>query len=437
MHINNDKFVHAILLDIHPLQNDTLKLKLKYYVSLEFIVKSEALGCEYIKARLSRYKKFLLSDFPKPKLTDSECLKYFQSLIGIRNFLKRKQHLYLLFCDVALILQDEAKLMKVRSDLKRYLGNKQNKNVDIMFRIIFSDQEVQKEMTIAKDLIVQIRNNKKFIEKKEKRFLVTANVSAGKSTLINAITGRKLTKTSQETCTGNLSYLYNKPFEDNVCHLSASPLNFHASYHDIAKIESTVISSIAAHFTTTLSQERVCLIDTPGVNSTLFKDHKKITRKAIQDENYDKLIYVINANKLGTDEELAYVNWISKNVPHNKVVFVLNKLDDFKISEDSISESINAVRNDLLSCGFENPIICPISAYYSYLLRKKEYNKLLSEDEIDEYALYTKKFSRKEYDLSHYYNIKNSTDNDSVFLQMSKKCGIYGLEKILLEGDDL
>lgn len=437
MYINNDKFVQAILLDIHPLKKENFKLKFKYYVSLEFILKSEVLGCEYIQARLLRYKQFLLSDFSQPKMTDSECLKYFRSLIGIRNLFKRNQYLYLLFCDVALILQDEYKLMKVRSCLKRYLGSKQNKNIDLMFKTIFSDQEVQKKLNIAKDLIDQIRDNKKFMEKREKRFLITANVSAGKSTLINAITGEKLARTSQETCTGNLSYLYNKPFEDNVIHLSASPLNFHASYDDLANIESTVVSSIAAHFKTTLSHERVCIIDTPGVNSTLFKDHRKITTKAIQEENYDKLVYVLNANKLGTDEELSYIKWISKNVPHNKVIFVINKLDDFKISEDSISESINNVRNDILSCGVKNPIICPISAYYSYLLRKKQYDKHLSEDEIDEYALYTKKFRRKEYDLSHYYNMKNSTYNDSVYLEMSRKCGIYGLEKILLEGEDL
>ena len=43
---------------------------------------------------------------------------------------------------------------------------------------------------------------------------VIATMSSGKSTLINALIGKPLARTSQEVCTGNLNYLYNKPFED-------------------------------------------------------------------------------------------------------------------------------------------------------------------------------------------------------------------------------
>lgn len=54
-----------------------------------------------------------------------------------------------------------------------------------------------------------------------------------------------------------------------------------------------------------------------------------------------------------------------------KVIFVLNKLDEFRIAYDDIFMSINNVKKDLIIMGFENPVICPISAYFALLIKMK------------------------------------------------------------------
>ena len=149
---------------------------------------------------------------------------------------------------------------------------------------------------------------------------------------------------------------------------------------------------------------------------------------------YDTLIYILNANKLGTDEENEHLQWVSKNVPKEKVVFVLNKLDDFNSTDDSIEESIDGVKNDLLTIGYEKPQICPLSAYFAFLIKLKANGGRMTEDEKDVYNLYVKKFSRAEYDLSKYVNGVHSNADDSELTQMSKKCGLYGLEQILFGG---
>ena len=54
--------------------------------------------------------------------------------------------------------------------------------------------------------------------------LVTATMSAGKSTLINALIGKKIVRTSQEVCTGNLCYIYNQSVENNKILLWENPI---------------------------------------------------------------------------------------------------------------------------------------------------------------------------------------------------------------------
>ena len=262
-------------------------------------------------------------------------------------------------------------------------------------------------------------------------------MSAGKSTLINALVGKPVTRMAQETCTANLCYVFNKPFEDKSVHLLASPLNLNATNVDLMSVERTNISYIASYFRTMVQPKaRICFIDTPGVNSAMDCEHGKLTHRALADEKYDKLIYVLNANKLGTDEEFVYLKYIFENTPKDKVIFVLNKLDDYKSKEDSITASIEGVRKDLIQLGYENPVICPLSAYFALLLKMKQNGELFTEDEQDTLDHYVKKFSKAEYDLSSF------SDEITIPIQLPKdqlsafglKCGLYGLENILYGG---
>lgn len=139
---------------------------------------------------------------------------------------------------------------------------------------------------------------------------------------------------------------------------------------------------------------------------------------------------MLNANKLGTDEEFRFLKYISENVPKIKVILVLNKLDDFKSNEDSITASIEGVRKDLLQLGYENPVICPLSAYFALRLKMKQNGYLLTEDEQDTFDFYLNKFSKAEYDLSSF------SDEIAIPIRLLEyelsalglKCGLCGLE---------
>ena len=59
-------------------------------------------------------------------------------------------------------------------------------------------------MDNAAELVSFWIREQKFFELPIKTVLVTATMSAGKSTLINAIVGKRLMRTAQEACTGHI-----------------------------------------------------------------------------------------------------------------------------------------------------------------------------------------------------------------------------------------
>ena len=58
----------------------------------------------------------------------------------------------------------------------------------------------------------------------------------------------------------------------------------------------------------------------------------------------------------------------------------------------------------------------------------------LTEDELDLFDYYEKKFSKPEFDLSKYYRKSTKTTNDDRLSILATKAGIYGLENILFGG---
>lgn len=433
--IQFNQFLTAHNIAEHPLKKAKKQTRQQYYRVLIYFISRCVSDNEYIHMRLAQYRKMLADNAEIVSLTDTSCNYEICSVIN--NPLKPwiwKQRLWLM-CDIALISANFDAVKRAQEMMKSFLNNRQCVRLDMLVSAFFTDAAIPKELLFAENWINQFRMNRRFKEQPEIKVFITANMSAGKSTLINAMIGKPITRTSQEACTANLCYLFDKPFEDHAIHLQASTLNLDASRSELmddAKADGSFIASWFRKLVPT--QKRICLIDSPGVNSAMHQNHGERTRKAIADEKYDKLVYVLNANKLGTDEELRYLKYIAENVPHEKVIFVLNKLDDFKHTEDSIKVSVVRIYNDLLQIGYENPIICPLSAYCAWLVKMKQNSEALTEDEEDICQFYLKKFSKAEYDLSAYYTDNAVVSPDDEWTVLAVKCGMYGFENILYGG---
>lgn len=180
--------------------------------------------------------------------------------------------------------------------------------------------------------------------------------------------------------------------------------------------------------------KRLWLIDTPGVNSSQNKDHKEITERCIIEANPDMLIYLLNGENIGSDDDRAHLQFVLENYKGN-IVFVVNKLDKFRKKEDSVSETLDAVVNDLKKIGFENPIVVPISSAAAYLAKINIFGEVLDEDDQDEFDRMTRKLKKDEYRFDNYYpdfaksahNIDNMADEYQLLLHS----GILELENIL------
>lgn len=426
-------FTSSLDLSNHPMNNVKPKLKKQYYLVLEYFV-NEQTDNKFTASRLKQYRIKLLNS-PDYVEKETNIKQIIQSIINNRIKPWRKKYRYWIMCDVALILMDDDLINKTAIEMKTYMSQRQQKKFEVLLTAFKDDGVDITPIIFAKDLISQYRKNRVFANDQIRKFIVTANMSAGKSTLINALIGKPLAKTSQEVCTSNICYLCNKPYEDNRVHLENGMFTSNASQDELGNISWDVQTSIASYFRGIDNiHNRICIIDTPGVNSAINRKHRRISREALKSEHYEKAIYILNANKLGTDEEITHIKWISENVPKDKVVFVLNKLDDFNIIDDDILASIEGVKKDLISLGFEKPVICPMSAYFALLIKMKENGDEMTDDEMDEYSLYTKKFKKPAYDLSKYYEGVCGEAGDSETVAMSKKCGLYGLEKILFGG---
>ena len=432
-------FTASLSFCTHPLMKTRKMAKLLYFAALAHLAKSCAVDREYTEARLSQYRALLVDDAVPASSTSENCDAAINMIIYA--FLKpwTLEYRSMLLCDIALILLDSTAIKKAFGMMPKYkdlCGGRQER-LNELSALLFNDMAIPPIFACTENNIEQFRANHRFASQQTMRIMVTATMSAGKSTLINALIGKPITRMKQEACTASLCYLYNKPFEDNRVHLLASPLNLNATYDDLLGVERESASSIASYFRSFVHpQRRVCLIDTPGVDSALNSGHGELTSKAIVEENYDKLIYGLNAHYLGAEGKISHLEYVYRNVPSEKIIFVINKLDSFRNKEDSISASISGVKRDLAEIGFKNPVICPVSAYFSLLLKLKQNNDMLNEDEEDIFKQHVKKFNKPEYDLSKYYP-KELGDKKAISDELTKTSfifGLFGLENILYGG---
>lgn len=273
---------------------------------------------------------------------------------------------------------------------------------------------------VASELISHRNKNKEYLAQPLKKVLVIANVSAGKSTLINALVGHSLNKVRTTACKNKIVKLYNKRDSDGVTIKKAN--NTYEYYSDLENVDSNMFVEAAFPFNSSLSSKSICFIDTPGVNNVEDTYHRTITEETIRRNDYNAVIYVSNAQYFGTTDERALLEYLYENV-RKPIVFVLNQLDKFKQKEDSIDKMLVDYDNLLNSIGFKHPVIIPVSAQAALLFKTD--NTKLDEDELFEKELLQKKFEKDYYNLSQYIGGEKRTD-------LLEKTGILQLERTII-----
>lgn len=348
MELDINKFILSNLLAHHPVLTEKVEYKIKYLNMIQYFIYKYSKNDDIALAMLENYKTAFLQN-KDITLSDIDSINksYAKEVMRykIKSF-KVFTYRYSLLCDVLQInaFDDEEKAQIILNEIKSLFKTKYHEKFNQLYNVLYYNETLYKGFDLIEYQLKSWKLNKEFFKKTEKRILITANMSAGKSTLINALIGKNVNKTMNDACTAKIHYIYDKSFEDGYSHKWDYEHNLNADYktlleNDGRNFKNDIYVS-TNFFTFTDKHYRMCIIDTPGVNSSMNKDHGYITKECVLNKNYDTLIYMINAENAGTEDDLKYLTFIKEKISQKRIIFILNKLDRFRKSEDSIYESI-------------------------------------------------------------------------------------------------
>ena len=425
-------FVSAYDLHNHPLLKESHETRKSYLSALQLVLRPIGLSPSG-KELLRQYYQHLLDDEKKPSIWPNESYALSTALQSL-PVTKVPYLIFLLLYDAARFVDDISSLVKLNTvfaslalpvspliPLTTYLSLANN----VLTNCLGPE---------AGTLYQEYLKNRSFCKAEEHKIVVTATVSAGKSTLINALTGKRLARVASEVCTGAICHIYNKLFEDGRIHLAdGDSFNFDISEKELTQTSRTSSFSLASYFQfCTENTERLCLIDTPGVDPVGHDQHLDMTRDCLRAEQDETIVCVLEPTKLDTNATWVHIKWMGKNLRKENIVFVVNKIDNLNPEEDDREACLARLKNGLLQLGWTDPVICPVSAYFAFLLKRREKGFPLSEEELDDYDYFVRKFSKPQHNLTFHYEGQSSSQTDSEFIRLSKACGMYGLEQVLL-----
>ncbi len=234
---------------------------------------------------------------------------------------------------------------------------------------------------------------------------VTAPVSAGKSTVQNALVGRRLLPTSASEKTAVITRI---EIDNGRSDFAAESL-----LHDGRKEVHT--ERVTQEFVTRLNDEKdptdstgeralrdlirlkgpsmqfkdcaldLVLVDTPGGNSAMNTRNRAVMQKALESENKNMILFVFShitiphMDTMTALKEAAEVmkKGLNGKMSQDRFLFVCTWCDQVA---DEIKKTESEVRQVLSSCGIENPNLFMTSALFAELLRAREYNERMEKE---------------------------------------------------------
>lgn len=247
--------------------------------------------------------------------------------------------------------------------------------------------------------------------------IVVSTMSSGKSTLINALVGVDLLPSMNRACTARAVAILDNDMktqfeihavdkEGQYLHIeevtNEAVIEFNKS-NDVAEmIIEGEIKGIRN------SKKSLLLIDTPGINNSMDLSHEATTKKVLEDFQEGLILYVINAQQIGTYDDSYFMSQVAKKLKDNdkfKILFVVNKMDLIDPQKENPGELINNCMRYIEEKGIKEPIIVPVSASSALLFKKVLEKQELNEMEEENFLRNYKHFKRDGFSLQDYMNL--------------------------------
>lgn len=257
-----------------------------------------------------------------------------------------------------------------------------------------------------------IKNAFEQFKKNEFNICVVATMSAGKSTLINAMLGEKLMPSKTEACTAKITYLkdndnkhgvwkadvYGKNGEKIITYDKATlktmqELNSNKDV-SIVKAEGNIPFVSAKNIS-------LVLIDTPGPNNPRDVRHKEIQNNFLMQSSKALVLYVMTGTYGNTDDDtllqsIAESMSVKGKQSKDRFLFVVNKMDERKTEDGALEDTLDSVRDYLAEKGIENPHLFPTGALPALNIRLVQ-NNLADEETMDDAKVIVERLNKRAY----------------------------------------
>lgn len=240
---------------------------------------------------------------------------------------------------------------------------------------------------------------------------VVATMSAGKSTLINAMLGTKLMPSKQEACTAIITRI--KDTEDyDTWHAEVYgkdnrlvETHMNLTYSTMERLNSDERVSVikAAGNIPFVSSEDVSLvlIDTPGPNNSRDPDHKRVQSEFLNKSSKSLVLYIMEGT-FGSDDDNALLQRVADSMKvggkqsKDRFIFVVNKMDDRHKEDGDTTQTLDRIRAYLKGHGITNPNLFPAAALPALNIRLMQSGADIDEDTMDETKTKVRKLNRNE-----------------------------------------
>lgn len=250
---------------------------------------------------------------------------------------------------------------------------------------------------------------------------VVATMSAGKSTLINAMLGAKLMPSKQEACTAIITRI--KDTCDGVSNWQAEVydkdgriIETHEAldYSTMERLNSdqrvSLIKMNGDIPFVTADDISLVLIDTPGPNNSRDPEHKRVQSEFLGKSSKSLVLYIMEGT-FGSDDDNALLHRVADSMKvggkqsKDRFIFVVNKMDDRKKEDGDTEQMLERVCAYLKKHGVINPNLFPAAALPALNIRLIAKGADVDEDTVDETEMKVRKLNRNE---SMHYEVYSS-----------------------------
>lgn len=257
----------------------------------------------------------------------------------------------------------------VAEDIKDSVRDVEAK-VDEIFKAIQSGPVEKLRDKTIRDAFLKAKNS-------EFEVNVVATMSSGKSTLINAILGKKLMPVANMATTATIVRIIDteqdnfsaKAYDQNGKLIKEDPNIIYRTMKEWNK--DTSISAIDIYGRIPCVESvgmRLVLVDTPGPNNSRDENHKRMTYDMLADSDKSLVLFVMNATQLNVDDQKNLMDYVCECMEkggkqsRERYIFAINKMDSFNPEDDDPKEALDAAKEVLLDNKITAPNLFPVSA---------------------------------------------------------------------------